>query len=49
MERQLILETIIDLFRNGDLVLDVEVNYDYYDERTNVYVSLRDSEGNLIA
>lgn len=49
MERELILEIIKDLFRNGDLVLKVEVDYDYYDEQTNVYVNLTDSEGNHIA
>ena len=49
MERELILEIVKDLFRSGDLALQVEVNYDYYDEQTNVYVNLTDSEGNIIA
>ena len=49
MERELILEIVKDLFKNGDLVLKVETEYDYYDEQTNVYVNLTDSDGNIIA
>lgn len=49
MERELILEVIKDLFKSGDLALRVEVDYDYYDEQTNVYVNLTDSDGNIIA
>lgn len=49
MEKELVLEIIKELFKNSDLNLEVEVDYDYYEEQTNVYVNLTDSEGNIIA
>lgn len=49
MGKELVLEIIKELFKNGDLNLEVEVDYDYYEEQTNVYVNLTDSEGNIIA